>query len=290
MGDINARLSAKLPGVHVEAVPLRAPQQLLKEAGISWDVKASMPWSDFHELRNQCRWILQQGSEKRNLQVLARMVAAALEDMVYVPQPSNSKLVMFEMYKIETGAWDVLHRELLVLPISRVLLGLGLEDDDKLARSLVDPVMQQLLEAPRLPPLDSDPVPRSRGVPPPLRLLREPVLARGAEGHAQPHRLQDAHGCGSRLGGKGWRFRAWGEVLRLWVECKSLRGSDRGCGRHQRQAVRQAPGGSRRGRSFACSPATLEGSGHLLGRQGQHAVVGLPRAPKPVPLDPAARL
>ena len=104
MGDINATLAAKLPGVHVEAVRLRAPRQLLKEAGISWDVKASMPWSDFNQLRNQCRSILQQGSEKRNLQVLARMVAAALQDMLYVPEPSNSKPLMFQMYKIEEGA------------------------------------------------------------------------------------------------------------------------------------------------------------------------------------------
>ena len=156
MGDINATLAAKLPGVHVEAVRLRAPRQLLKEAGISWDVKASMPWSDFNQLRNQCRSILQQGSEKRNLQVLARMVAAALQDMLYVPEPSNSKPLMFQMYKIEEGAWGVLHRDLLASQISRVLPGLGLEDDGKLARSLVDPVMLQLLEAPRLPPLDSE--------------------------------------------------------------------------------------------------------------------------------------
>ena len=153
--SINERL-AKLPGIRAEAVALSTPQQVMDHNMQNWDVKSRMRWSDYMELRVECQMHLQQGSAARKHNVFARLVAATLEDIMYVPQVDDAKPQFFEKYVVEKGLWAELHKDHLLGPISKILEGLSADNNSKLGKSLIDPVMHKLLEAPRLQPLDSD--------------------------------------------------------------------------------------------------------------------------------------
>ena len=117
-----------------------------------WDVKSRMAWSHYMTLRVECQIHLQQGSATRNQNMFASLVAATLEDVLCVPQVDDAKPQFFKKYVVGEGPWTELRRDHLLEPICKILDGLRADKNSKLAKSLIEPVMYKLLEAPRLQP------------------------------------------------------------------------------------------------------------------------------------------